>query len=121
MAFRVKIRTALHTDVFRALGDLSGAEHALAVRLEEYATPMAPRHSGALAASARVEENVLSYNTRQAHMVYVAERGGEKLHISQRINPHAQPFWVYGAKKDHAEELRELAVREIKKALEDGA
>lgn len=145
MAFTVKVRPIVLDGVRQRLHDLSQAEHNLAILLRDISEPYVPAHSGRLTSSARVKDNELSYNTPYAHRQYMGSRvlfytsdgkprymknkvvstnadGSKnymfhKTEFSTDVHPKAQPFWVYGARKDHAAQLRRAAMEEIKKEL----
>ena len=62
MTFHVHI-TAYLNGLDRKLEDLSEAEHQVAVYAKNLADPYVPKRTGALSRSARVDGNIVSYNT----------------------------------------------------------
>lgn len=115
--FTVKIRPLVASELRHKLGDLGPEEHKLALRLRALADPYVPARSGGMAAGATVRDNVLSYPSRQAFPLYDGIRGGKKISFSGDVHPRAQAYWVWAAKKDHAEELRDYAAELLRKKL----
>lgn len=108
MAFHVHI-TAYLNGLDRKLEDLSEAEHQVAVYAKNLADPYVPKRTGALSRSARVDGNIVSYNTVYAHRQYVT--------TGQHHPNGGQSYWFWGMRKDHASELRREAASAILKEL----
>lgn len=113
------------------MADLSGVEHALAVKLHDVAEEYVPYRTGRLTNTAAVEGNKLKYTQPYARRLYFVgtieyeaehpekkfDPYREKWHFSRAVHPKAQSFWVWGARKDHASELGTFAAQEIRKEL----
>lgn len=122
MAFRVKIVALATTEMKKRFGDLSEAEHRLALYAKKTAEPYVPARTGQLARQASVSGNVVRYPSPQAHALYVGKRVSRRgtsvpLSISRSVHPQAQSFWFWAAKKDHMTELRREATELVKKEL----
>ena len=113
--YRIRIKGTVSGTPLRQLGDLSAEEHMLALRLQGLADPYVPASSGAMAAGATVRDNVLIYPDRQAFPLYDGIRGGKRIHFGKDVHPGAQAFWVWAAKKDNMQQLREYAAELLRK------
>lgn len=101
----------------KALGDMSEAEHRIAERIKTIAEPYVPSRTGALVAGTTVTGNMIRYPGPAANILYQGRREGRRLEISKAVHPQAQDHWVYGARKDHADEIKSIVAEEIKEQI----
>lgn len=112
MAFHVHVNAYI-SGLAHKLNDLSEAEHEIAVLAKDLADPYVPKKTGALARSARVDGNIVSYNTVYAHRQYVT-RDTEEYPWKHE---NGQAFWFWGMQKDNAAVLRRAAAEAVLKEM----